>query len=97
MVEVKGLNISIQQLLEKMEKELGEAKDSSSLQRMRERVHTIKSLCELILEVENEDRQHERTNTYPLQSKQQIEPSFIQQPQRLKMDDESNGDSIFDF
>nr|WP_244926475.1 YwdI family protein [Cytobacillus firmus] len=44
------MNISVQKLLGKMEKELLEAKSSSSDARIRERVQAIKSLCELILD-----------------------------------------------
>jgi len=91
------LNISIQQLLGKIEKELIEAKESPTIPRMRERIHTIKSLCELILEIENEGRQPKTTNTYIPQIKQQMQPTTIQQPKRMQIDDEANGESIFDF
>ncbi len=92
------MNISIQQLLEKMEKELLAAKISPTIPRMRENIHTIKSLCELILDIENIESHQLLTNTYSPERKQSIEqPTIAQQPKRMQLDNEANGDSIFDF
>ncbi|MGP7816991.1 YwdI family protein [Niallia sp. 01092] len=96
------MNISIQKLLAKMEDQLKEAKASESESRIRERVHAIKSLCELILE------QEEKGASLSYQVVQQPaitpQPSFspapqpIQQTQTQKLNtDEGNGDSLFDF
>lgn len=92
------LNISIQQLLGKMEKELREAKDSSTTARMRERVQAIKSLCELILDNSETERSPSvLTNIISPPTAQPIQPATIQQPKRMQMDDNANGDSLLDF
>lgn len=92
------MNISIQKLLGKIEQELQEAKESSTAARMRERVHAIQSLCELILE----DSEMERapfapTNIVSPPIVQQNQPATIQQSKRMQTDDNANGDSLFDF
>lgn len=92
------MNISLQQLLGKMEKELNEAKGSSTTARMRERVHAIKSLCELILDdSEKEKGSSVLTNFDSPPAAQLIQPATTQQPKRMQMDDQANGDSLFDF
>ncbi|CAI9396358.1 YwdI family protein [Niallia sp. Sow4_A1] len=97
------MNISVQQLLAKIEDQLLEAKTSDSDARIRERVYAIKSLCELVLEQEGKES---ITYQHPVQK-----PSFQamqapltipkQQPiqtqtNKIKMA-EGNGDSLFDF
>jgi hypothetical protein len=92
------LNISVQQLLGKMEKEIIEAKDSSNAARLRERVHAIKSLCELILdEPEQPKGTSSSFQSYVQPTAQHVQPSTIQQSKRLEMDDSANGESLFDF
>ena len=44
------MNISVEKLLHKIEEELKEAKGTNSDAKIRERVHAIKTMCELILE-----------------------------------------------
>ena len=44
------MNISVEKLLHKIEEELKEAKGTNSNAKIRERVHAIKTMCELILE-----------------------------------------------
>jgi hypothetical protein len=44
------VNISLQKLLLKMEKELKSAKEAGSESTMRERIHSLKTLCELVLD-----------------------------------------------
>lgn len=89
------LNISIQQLLRKMEEELQEAKGITNEARIREIVYSIKSLCELILDERVQPTAPKNTfnsqqPVYPAQ------PTTIQQPKHLEEDD-ANGDSLFDF
>ncbi|MBU8880993.1 YwdI family protein [Bacillus sp. FJAT-29790] len=94
------MNISVQKLLGKIEMELKEAKDSTTAARMRERVHAIKSMCELILEEQVTESGLKTTasmDTYTPPTIQQIQPASIQQPKRLQMENEANGDSLFDF
>jgi hypothetical protein len=44
------VNISVQKLLMKMEEELQQARTSQKTESLRERIHSIKILCELILD-----------------------------------------------
>jgi hypothetical protein len=83
------MNISVQKLLEKIEEELATVKEEN----LREKVYSIKTLCELILD----EKQIKRESPAPLQVTPQ---GFIQQPmipKKLVVDEESNGDSLFDF
>lgn len=90
------LNISVQQLLRKIEEELHEAKGNTNEARIRERIYSIKSLCELILD-EQVVPAAAKSTLVPQQPAQQVQPVSIQQPKRLEMEDEANGDSLFDF
>jgi len=101
---VKIMNISVQQLLAKMEEQLKEAKASESDGSIRERVYVIKSLCELIVE---EKEQPEKSNVHQMMPQpapiQQVSfhpsPQPIQQPMQVQKlnTEEGNGDSLFDF
>ncbi|MCM3705453.1 MULTISPECIES: YwdI family protein [Cytobacillus] len=91
------MNISVQKLLGKMEKELLEAKSSSSDARIRERVQAIKSLCELVLDESdagNVGAVSSISHTY--NAPPAAQPANLQ-PKKMQMDDEANGDSLFDF
>ncbi|HAQ06522.1 MAG TPA: hypothetical protein DCR24_02970 [Bacillus bacterium] len=44
------MNISMQKLLFKMEEELSLAKQADNVSAQRERIHSIKTLCELVLD-----------------------------------------------
>ncbi|MEW8969361.1 MAG: YwdI family protein [Mesobacillus sp.] len=105
------MNISMQKLLLKMEEELKRAKAAESEAVQRERIHSIKTLCELVLD---EPPEHSRGFTAPakqaVQQYVQPQPSIpqqqmpvnqpspmIPQPKKLQMEDEANGDSLFDF
>lgn len=108
MAEVAFVNISVQKLLAKMEEELKQAKAAPKQESLRERVHSIKILCELILE-ENQLKAAESWNEpvisrpVPVAVQQQGVPVPISQPvstfqpKKLELDDEANGDSLFDF
>lgn len=95
------MDISVQKLLLKMEQELQAAKSSGTNSRVRERVQAIKTLCELVLESHPSETTRElpRVNpTMPTKREQILTPSPVQtQPKKLQIDDESNGDSLFDF
>jgi hypothetical protein len=87
------MNISVQKLLAKMEEELASVREEN----LREKVYSIKTLCELILD----EKQIKRDFPAPVQASTQ---GFIQQPlipvgqpKKLVIDEESNGDSLFDF
>lgn len=90
------MNISVQKLLGKMEKELYEAKASPSEARIRERVQAIKSLCELILEESDTGSTSVAPSISHTYSSQPAQPANVQ-PKKMQMDDEANGDSLFDF
>ena len=105
------MNISLQKLLLKMEEELKRAKSAESDAVCRERIHSVKTLCELVLD---EPPQQSRGVTAPVeQAAQHFVPSqpsipqqqmpvnqpstMIPQPKKLEMEDNANGDSLFDF
>ncbi|NHM30148.1 YwdI family protein [Neobacillus terrae] len=94
------MNISFQKLLTKMEEELREARKSSNESAVREKIYSIKILCELLLEQEKGSSQGEYSVPAP-QPILQIQPAFsqpvqINQPKKLDEGD-ANGDSLFDF
>lgn len=87
-----AMNISVQKLLSKIEEELKLAKLSAKEESLREKVYSIKILCELILEVENEgvkSRVIEQQLTRPVLS---LNPTGT-----VISDEEANGESLLDF
>ncbi len=90
------MNISVQQLLRKIEEELHEAKGNTNEARIRERIYSIKSLCELILDEQVQPAAQKNTFVSQ-QPAHHAQPVSIQQPKRLEMEDDANGDSLFDF
>lgn len=101
------MNIAIEKLLAKMESELHMARNSSKGEHLREKVYSIKILCELILEEQTVTRS-EAVGTMPhvVQVHQpqpqpavmQVQPiSSVGQAKKLQTDDGANGDSLFDF
>jgi hypothetical protein len=91
------MNISVQKLLAKIEDELKLAKSSPKEESLREKIYSIKILCELILD--------EKQTVQPAPAKQPVvtpqlvfqQPASLNQPKKIEMDDEANGDSLFDF
>ena len=79
------MNISVQKLLTKMEAELQQAKMAQKPESLREKVYSIKILSELILD----EIQAGGAVMEPLRQRPQ--------PKKLELDDEANGDSLFDF
>jgi hypothetical protein len=95
---VNELDISVQKLLLKMEQELQAAKSSGKTSHVRERVQAIKTLCELVLESQTGEVTRSNPVIPTIREQQILTPSPIQtQPKKLQIDDESNGDSLFDF
>ncbi|MEH7011169.1 YwdI family protein [Neobacillus niacini] len=95
------MNITVEKLLRKMEEELKLAKNSTKQENLREKVYSIKILCELILD-EKQIQQEAPLNPIPAYQPVTVQPSFQQpvslnQPKKLEMEDEANGDSLFDF
>jgi hypothetical protein len=93
------LDISIQKLFAKIENELMLAKESMDEARLREKVYSIKILCELILE---EPGKIDRETILPAaiteqQMPLQNRPLTLTQPKKIEMNEEANGESLFDF
>lgn len=86
------MNISVHKLLEKMEEELLQAKLSESERHMRERIHAVKTLCELLLEEQPGQIQKVQAASSPA-----FIPAQVVNPPKMKLDKEANGDSLFDF
>lgn len=86
------LNISMEKLLRKIEEEAQQAKLCAGEARIRERIHAIKALCELILD---EGSTAEKTASASIP--QSISQLPYEQSQKIKIDEEANGDSLFDF
>jgi Family of unknown function (DUF5327) len=95
------VNISVEKLLRKIEEELTLAKNSTKQENLREKVYSIKILCELILD---EKQRPQEAQLNPVTSFQPVtvqpsiqQPVTLNQPKKLEMEDEANGDSLFDF
>ena len=99
------MNISIQTLLTKIDGELKQAKSSTKQESLREKVYSIKILCELILDEKSEMPLNQPASviTKPVFQQtamtQQVfqQPASLPQAKKIEMDDEANGDSLFDF
>lgn len=86
--------ISVNQLLEKIESELHRAKQAGSTAKVRENVHTIKVLCELILEENNSELPKRVVGV--TESIPQVVTVPTLNAKKLE-EDEANGESLFDF
>ncbi|WP_226642778.1 YwdI family protein [Mesobacillus subterraneus] len=105
------MNITMQKLLLKMEEELRRAKAAESEAMQRERIHSIKTLCELVLDEPPANSRgvaapakqavQQYVPPQPIIPQQQMpvnqQSSMIPQPKKLEMEDNANGDSLFDF
>jgi hypothetical protein len=93
------MSISVDQLLKKMESELHKAKQAGNSARLRENVHSIKILCELVLEQEGSVENHRQMviEAPPIQQTnlQTIQPANLSG--KKLQEEEANGDSLFDF
>lgn len=84
------MSISMEQLLKKIESELHKAKQAGNSSKLRENVHSIKVLCELILE-KNESGTISKTQAI---SEVASAPTLA----AIKLEEEeANGDSLLDF
>jgi hypothetical protein len=91
---MRSMAISVNQLLEKIESELHRAKQAGNTAKVRENVHTIKVLCELILE--EKDSELPRPAVGVTQAIPQVVAVPTLNPKKLD-EDEANGESLFDF
>ncbi|WP_053361117.1 YwdI family protein [Bacillus sp. FJAT-27251] len=104
-----GMNISLEKLLAKMEDELKGARNAATDAGMREKIHSLKTLCELVLDEPSRERPAAVRTEAPaavVQNMQipvaqaQPQPQYQSMPnqqKRLEMDNEANGESLFDF
>ncbi|KZZ83782.1 MULTISPECIES: YwdI family protein [Bacillaceae] len=99
------MDISIHQLLNKMEAELREARISGSDQAIREKLLVIKSLCDVVLDQEpvrypEKPKSESGISEYELQKMMGISKPASQKSlgtgERFK-DEGANGSSLFDF
>ncbi|WP_042354416.1 YwdI family protein [Bacillus rubiinfantis] len=93
------MNISLQTCLKKIEEELQQAKAMPKPDLLRERIYSIKILCELILDGQQAAQvgEESKISASALQPSVYKPPATSLQPQKLEVDDEANGDSLFDF
>jgi len=93
------MNISVQKCLAKMEDELRLAKRCAGEGDLKEKIYSIKVLCELILgeKPEKEAPLHPAKPKPPEQHPLHTSQSGIDlQPQKVEFDD-ANGESLLDF
>jgi hypothetical protein len=93
------MNISVQKLLEKIEEELRLAKNSPKEESLREKIYSIKILCELILDEKQTVQSLPTQALRPVVTQQPVfhQPQTLNQTKKIEMDNEANGDSLFDF
>jgi hypothetical protein len=90
------MSISVEQLLKKMESELHKAKQAEGTAKLRENVHSIKILCELILDDTGSGSVRGLPEVVALQPQiQTITPTSLT-VKKLE-EEEANGESLFDF
>lgn len=83
-----------------MDEELVKAKGAGTERQIREHVHAIRTMCELILENQQENEPNRFTEiVIPPKSDiaKPLQPQTVIQGKRLQEDGEANGDSLFDF
>ena len=105
------MNISMEKLLAKMEAEWEGAKKAATTAEAREKIHSLKTLCELLLdepigsERNTAPRQpsippqiyHAPLESLPVQAQPAYRASASPQEKRMQIDDEANGESLLDF
>ncbi|MCM2535692.1 YwdI family protein [Neobacillus pocheonensis] len=107
------MNISVQKLLAKIEEELELATNSPKEESLRERVYSIKILCELILDEKGGQLRESVVTQPPVITQQPVvlqpahqpvvpqqavyQPAQLDQPKKMDLGEEANGDSLFDF
>ncbi|TCN24005.1 hypothetical protein EV146_108111 [Mesobacillus foraminis] len=107
------MSISLQKLLAKMDAELKEAKSAGTESVLRERIHSLKTLCELVLDEPQKAEERRFSGSVnpglqapapqvqplqvPFQPQQPPAASMPVQTKRLEMEDDANGESLFDF
>jgi hypothetical protein len=91
------MSISVDQLLKKIESELHMAKQAGSTAKLRENVHSMKVLCEIILEENHQSESIRRlAGESALQPVSPVLPVTSLSVKKLE-EEEANGDSLFEF
>lgn len=96
------MQVSHTMILNKIEEKIKEAKAVSSETKIREQLQVIKTLCELVLEEspsvsESQNYQILEKNYEPVRSVPTVQTVSTLSEKKMKTEDGSNGDSIFDF
>lgn len=89
------MSISVDQLLKKIESELHKAKQAENTAKLRENVHSMKVLCELILEDDHNSARSMKDVVMIQPQAQTLSPTTLS-VKKLEAE-EANGDSLFDF
>lgn len=93
------MNISQDKLLAKIEQQVTQAKYAPSSQ-MREHLHAIRTLCDLALDEPSNGNSavlSEPVQQAPVYQPPVQQPVSMQKDKPIRMEDGSNGDSLFDF
>lgn len=92
------MSISYDALIKKMEQELQQAK-SANPQKMKNHIHTVKALAEVILDEKTSMQANVVTQPVApiIHQAPQQQPMTIQAEKPLDTEDGANGDSLFDF
>lgn len=95
-----------------METELKGAREVGSESALRERIHSLKTLCELVLDeprsgveigssMQPTRKQSQTLTTQPVVTPTHVpyqpQPQAVTQSKKIEMDDGANGDSLLDF
>jgi len=98
------MDISHKLILNKIDEKVKAAKAASSTTQLREHVIAVKTLCELLLDSPESDRnvggfEGKTNNPIPLNAPSSVEKKQVLtfSEKKLETDDGANGDSIFDF
>ncbi|WP_338752088.1 YwdI family protein [Bacillus sp. FJAT-52991] len=92
------MNISHQSVLNKIEIEVRQARQAEKSDEIKRHVHTIKALCDLVLESAADGP----GVVSSVRGEHVFPPSTLSQPsinqeEKIETEDGANGDSIFDF
>lgn len=99
------MSITLNKVLQRMQTELNRAQATENVQKKREHLAAMKTLCELALETDGDEEKsfvapqnQAQAPTYPLTNfAPPIQQPITNFPSKPIREDEANGDSIFDF
>ncbi|MGM7634791.1 YwdI family protein [Bacillus sp. Hm123] len=91
------MNISHQSVLNKIEIEVRQARQAEKSDEIKRHVHTIKALCDLVLESAEGQGMVSSVRAEHAFPPPTLSKPTISQEEKLETEDGANGDSIFDF